>query len=262
MGTAAGLGFAAVFDNSADAVGARDFALEFLASVAILATQLSRIGEEIVLWTSSEFAFATLDDAFATGSQHHAAEEEPRRRRAGARAKSARVTGDLVHLLGVVKGLPMAYNRDLQEDKEPVFDAADTVRPLPGGPDRHPPHAELQHRTTGGRRPGRVRRGDRHRRGAGDGRCSLPARPRGGREAGGGSGRRAQCDLSELTPGGPAGRPPEAPPGMLDLLDARRSVASRASHGGTSPDQVAAQLERLGLLIGHQRSWLETVIGG
>ncbi|MBW3591254.1 MAG: argininosuccinate lyase [Actinobacteria bacterium] len=120
------LGFSAVFDNSADAVGCRDFALEFLSAAAIAAVQLSRIGEEVVLWTSAEFGFATLDDEFATGSSIM-----PQKKNADVaelvRAKSARITADLMHLLGVLKGLPMAYNRDLQEDKEPVFDAADSL---------------------------------------------------------------------------------------------------------------------------------------
>ena len=124
--TAAALGFDRPCANSLDAVSDRDFALEFLAAGAILAVHLSRLGEEIVLWASERFAFVRLDDAFSTGSSIM-----PQKRNPDAaelvRAKSGRVFGALIGLLTVVKGLPLAYAKDLQEDKEPVFDAADTL---------------------------------------------------------------------------------------------------------------------------------------
>jgi argininosuccinate lyase len=120
------LGFASVLDNTLDAVSARDFALEFLATGAILGVHLSRLAEEVVLWTTAEFAFAELDDAFATGSSLMPQKKNPDVAEL-TRGKAGRLIGDLTGLLATLKGLPLAYNRDLQEDKEPVFDAADTL---------------------------------------------------------------------------------------------------------------------------------------
>lgn len=124
--TAAALGFDRPCANSLDAVSDRDFALEFLAACAICAVHLSRLAEEIVLWSSERFGFVRLADAFATGSSIM-----PQKRNPDAaelvRAKSGRIIGALTALLTVVKGLPLAYAKDLQEDKEPVFDAADTL---------------------------------------------------------------------------------------------------------------------------------------
>jgi argininosuccinate lyase len=123
--TARDLAFAGAMRNSLDAVSARDFALEYLSACAILSTHLSRLAEEIVLWSSPAFRFVQLSDAFSTGSSIM-----PQKRNPDAaelvRAKCARVTGALVTLLGVMKGLPLAYAKDMQEDKEAVFDATDS----------------------------------------------------------------------------------------------------------------------------------------
>ena len=124
--TARELGFAAPARNSLDAVAARDGALELLAALAILMVQLSRLGEELVLWSSAEFGFIELDDAFATGSSLMPQKKNPDVPEL-VRARAGRVVGDLVGLLTTIKGLPLAYNRDLQEDKEPVFDAVETA---------------------------------------------------------------------------------------------------------------------------------------
>jgi len=124
---AAELGFAEVSENSMDSVADRDFASEFAAAAAILMTHLSRFAEEIVIWNSSEFGFVELDDSVTTGSSIMPQKKNPDVAEL-VRGKSARVIGDLVTLLTLQKGLPLAYNRDLQEDKEPLFDAADTVR--------------------------------------------------------------------------------------------------------------------------------------
>ena len=122
--TAAALGFDRPADNSLDAVSDRDFALEFLSAAAISAMHLSRLAEEIVIWCSAPYRFIRLSDAFTTGSSIM-----PQKRNPDAaelvRAKTGRVTGALVGLLMVMKGLPLAYAKDMQEDKEPVFDAAD-----------------------------------------------------------------------------------------------------------------------------------------
>jgi argininosuccinate lyase len=121
------LGFARVAPNSMDAVASRDFALEVLAACAILAVTLSRLGEEIVLWATSEFAFARVGDAFSTGSSIMPQKRNPDVAEL-VRGKAGRVVGDLVALLTTVKALPLTYDRDLQEDKEPVFDAVHTLR--------------------------------------------------------------------------------------------------------------------------------------
>ncbi|GIG92392.1 argininosuccinate lyase [Plantactinospora endophytica] len=120
------LGFRTSFANSMDAVADRDFVAEFLFVTALLGVHLSRIGEEVVMWTSQEFGWIELDDSFATGSSIM-----PQKKNADvaelARGKSGRLIGGLVTVLTMLKGLPMAYDRDMQEDKEPAFDAIDTL---------------------------------------------------------------------------------------------------------------------------------------
>jgi argininosuccinate lyase len=123
---AAELGFAKAAANSLDAVSDRDFAAEFLFCAALIGVHLSRLGEEIVLWATSEFRWVELDDAFSTGSSIMPQKKNPDVAEL-ARGKSGRLIGDLTALLTVLKGLPLAYDRDLQEDKEPVFDAVDTL---------------------------------------------------------------------------------------------------------------------------------------
>ena len=113
--------------NSMDAVSDRDFAVEFCAASALLAVHLSRLAEDLILWTSAEFNFIKIADAYTTGSSLMPQKKNPDIAEL-ARGKSGRVIGNLVALLTLLKGLPMTYNRDLQEDKEPVFDTTDTVR--------------------------------------------------------------------------------------------------------------------------------------
>jgi len=113
--------------NSMDAVSDRDFAVEFCAAGALLAVHLSRLAEDLILWTSAEFNFIRIADAYTTGSSLMPQKKNPDIAEL-ARGKSGRVIGNLVALLTLLKGLPMTYNRDLQEDKEPLFDTADTVR--------------------------------------------------------------------------------------------------------------------------------------
>ena len=128
-GVAKELGFTAPAANSMDAVADRDFVAEFLFITALIGVHLSRLGEEVVLWTSQEFGWVELDDAFATGSSIM-----PQKKNADiaelARGKSGRLVGGLMAVLTMLKGLPMAYDRDMQEDKEPVFDAVDTLELL------------------------------------------------------------------------------------------------------------------------------------
>ena len=120
------LGFDRVFDNSLDAVSDRDYIAESLFNLALIGTHLSRLGEEWVLWTSEEFGFAKLDDGYATGSSMLPQKKNPDIAEL-ARGKSGRLIGNLIGLLTTLKGLPLAYNRDLQEDKEPLFDSVDQV---------------------------------------------------------------------------------------------------------------------------------------
>ena len=120
------LGFSATTENSIDATASRDFVLELLSALAILATTLSRLGEELVLWSTSEFGFVRLGDGFSTGSSMMPQKRNPDVAEL-VRGKAGRVIGSLVAVLTTVKGLPLAYDRDLQEDKEPLFDAVDTL---------------------------------------------------------------------------------------------------------------------------------------
>lgn len=123
---AADLGFAAISANSLDAVSDRDFVLDTLHACALIMMHISRLSEEVILWSSAEFRFVTLDDAFSTGSSIM-----PQKKNADiaelARGKTGRVFGHLMAMLTTTKGLPLTYNKDLQEDKEGLFDAVDTV---------------------------------------------------------------------------------------------------------------------------------------
>ena len=239
VATAADLGFAAVFDNAADAVSDRDFALEFLAAGAILGVHLSRLGEEIVLWTTSEFGFAVLDDAYAQGSSIMPQKKNPDVAEL-VRAKGARMTANLLHLLGVMKGLPLAYDKDLQEDKEPVFDTADTLAgalPVLAGlvatmtfdTDRlaaavgtASAATDLAEWLVGAGVPFREAH---HAVGSLVGKLGAE-----GRELSG-------ATVEDLVATHPAFRP-EA----LARLDPRRCVEARRSHGGTAPERIADQL--------------------
>ena len=120
------LHFSRVFDNSIDAVSDRDFVADALYVLALLGVHLSRIGEEVIIWSSSEFGFVDLSDSFSTGSSMMPQKKNPDVAEL-ARGKSGRLIGNLTGFLATLKGLPLSYNKDLQEDKEPLFDAVDTV---------------------------------------------------------------------------------------------------------------------------------------
>ena len=124
--TASALGFREPTRNSIDSVSDRDFALEFLSLAAICATHLSRLAEEIVIWSTPQFGFVRLSDQFSTGSSIMPQKKNPDAAEL-VRAKTGRVNGHLIGLLTVMKGLPLAYSKDMQEDKEAVFDAAETL---------------------------------------------------------------------------------------------------------------------------------------
>jgi len=124
--TAEQLGFSSVYENSMDAVSDRDFVVEFLSNSALTITHLSRLAEEIILWTSKEFSFIELDDSYATGSSIMPQKKNPDMAEL-IRGKSGRVIGNLVGMLTVLKGLPLTYNKDMQEDKEGMFDTVHTM---------------------------------------------------------------------------------------------------------------------------------------
>ena len=125
--TAKAMGFTAPMDNSLDGVSDRDYAIELLSALSVLMMHLSRFSEEIILWCSWEFKFIELDDAYSTGSSIMPQKKNPDVAEL-VRGKTGRVYGHLMGLLTTMKGLPLAYNKDMQEDKEPVFDAVDTVK--------------------------------------------------------------------------------------------------------------------------------------
>ena len=241
--TAAELGFDRPSDNSLDAVSDRDFALEFLSAAAISAMHLSRLAEEIVIWCSAPYRFIRLSDAFTTGSSIM-----PQKRNPDAaelvRAKTGRVTGALVGLLMVMKGLPLAYAKDMQEDKQPVFDAAASwslslaamagmVRDLTPDTARMRDFAGSGFATATDLADWLVRvlqlpfRSAHHITG------TLVALA----EAKG-------VDLSGLTLADMRGVEPGITEDVFLVLTVEASVASRVSHGGTAPANVAAQAAR------------------
>ncbi len=247
--TAAALGFDRPMANSLDAVSDRDFALEFLSAAAICATHLSRLAEELVIWSSAQFGFARLPDRYSTGSSIM-----PQKRNPDAaelvRAKVGRITGALVGTLTVMKGLPLAYSKDMQEDKEPVFLAADTLALSLAAMEGmmsalEPDRAALEAAASAGfstatdladwlvREAGLPFRDAHHATGA-----LVALAERTGR------------GLPDLTLEEMRGVRPEITEGVFDVLSVRASVASRTSHGGTAParvrEQVAAWRERLG----------------
>ena len=254
--TAGELGFGAIFDNAADAVSDRDFALEFLSAGALLGAHLSRLGEEIVLWTSSEFGFATLADAYATGSSIMPQKKNPDVAEL-VRARSARLTANLVHLLGVVKGLPLAYDRDLQEDKEPVFDTFDVLSQalevLSGLMDTIEFHPGVMAASVGSASA------------ATDLAEWLVAHGVAFREAHGAVGalvalvQASGGSLAEITAEDLMAAHPAFRPEALERLDPRNCVAARTSHGGTAPERIADQLSTVQAILGEQEARLEAL---
>ena len=247
--TAARLGFDRPCANSIDAVSDRDFALEFLSAAAICAVHMSRLAEEIVIWCSAQFAFASLGDGFSTGSSIM-----PQKRNPDAaelvRAKIGRILGAGVALTTVMKGLPLAYGKDMQEDKEQVFDAADSlalclaategmVRALA------PDAAALEAAARDGFSTATDLADWLARE------IKMPFR-----EAHRVTGRlvalaeEAGCGLADLELAQMQRECPQITEGVFAVLGVRESAASRTSYGGTAPErvreQIAAWKERLG----------------
>jgi argininosuccinate lyase len=250
---AADLGFDRPVENSIDGTASRDVVAEFAFVVAMVGVDLSRLAEEYVLWATQEFGFVRLDDAFSTGSSIMPQKKNPDVAEL-ARGKSGRLIGDLAGLLATLKGLPLAYNRDLQEDKEPVFDGVDTLTLLlpavagmvatsafdtarmallaPQGFSLATDVAEWL-----------VRRGvpfrDAHEVA---GTCVRLCEERG-------------IELRDLTDADLAAASPHLTPQVREVLSVAGSLSSRSGHGGTAPARVAEQLDRARGEAARLRSW-------
>ena len=237
------LGFDRPTANSLDAVSDRDFAVEFLAACAIAAMHLSRLAEEIIIWCSAPYGFVRLSDAFTTGSSIMPQKRNPDAAEL-ARAKTGRVTGALVALLTVMKGLPLAYAKDMQEDKEPVFDAADalalSLAAITGMVrDLRPDLARMRGMAGSGFATAtdladwlvRVLRLPFRTAHHVTGRLVARAEARG-------------VDLAGLSLGEMQAEEPGITADIFGVLTVDASVASRTSFGGTAPSNVAAQAAR------------------
>src|SRR4051794_13680254 len=254
---AADLGFAAAADNSIDATASRDFAAEAAFVLAMIAVDLSRLAEDVILWSTTEFGYVTLHDSWSTGSSIMPQKKNPDIAEL-ARGKAGRLIGNLTGLLATLKAQPLAYNRDLQEDKEPLFDSvaqlelllpamAGLVATLRFDTDRMAELAPAGYTLATDIAEWLVRRG-------------VPFRV--AHEAAGAAVRVAEgrgVGLDELTDDELAAISDELTPQVRDVLTIDGSVNSRDSRGGTAPIQVAKQLgvvrdtaERLGLRLRRQ----------
>jgi argininosuccinate lyase len=248
------LGFDAPVDNSIDGTASRDFAAEAAFDLAMLAVDLSRIAEEIIIWNTAEFGYVTLDDAWATGSSIMPQKKNPDVAEL-TRGKSGRLIGNLTGLLATLKAQPLAYNRDLQEDKEPVFDSVEQMELLlpaisgmvgtltfhtarlatmaPAGFTLATDIAEWL-----------VRQG-------------VPFRV--AHEASGACVRLAESrgvGLDELTDDELAAAHPTLSPEVRGVLTVEGSIASRDAHGGTAPVRVAEQVRGVSFAVMEHRRWL------
>ena len=250
---AADLGFTTSVENSIDGTASRDFVAEFAFVAAMTAVDISRLAEEVVLWATKEFSFVTLDDAYSTGSSIMPQKKNPDVAEL-ARGKAGRLIGDLTGLLTTLKALPLAYNRDLQEDKEPVFDAVDTLEVLlpafsgmvatmvfdaerlaslaPQGFSLATDVAEWL-----------VREGVPFRvahevAGA----CVRACEDRG-------------IELWDLSDADLAAISEHLTPGVRDVLAVEGSLASRNAKGGTAPDRVGEQRDRVVAAATDARAW-------
>jgi len=250
---AAELGFRGALANSIDAVSDRDWVAEFLFAAAMIGVHLSRIGEEVVLWTSREFGWAALDDAWSTGSSIMPQKKNPDVAEL-VRGKSGRLIGDLTGLLATLKGMPFAYNRDLQEDKEPVFDAVDqlllvlpavtgmiatlrfdTVRISKSAPEGFALATDIAEWLVRNGVPFR----DAHEVA---GACVRAAEERG-------------IELWDLDDAEFAAISAALTPDVREVLSLEGSVSSRASYGGTAPVRVREQLADVGSVVAADAEW-------
>src|SRR5512142_2489598 len=240
--TAKALGLAGVTQNSLDAVSDRDSAAELLFACTLAAVHLSRLGEEIVLWTTREFGFMTLDDAFATGSSLMPQKKNPDVGEL-ARGRAGRAIGDLVALLAIVKGLPLSYNRDLQEDKRPLLGAADalalTADAVAGAIGSAAFHADRMEEALGG---GEALATDAAEYLVERGVPFREAHEAVGKAAA--AATRQRKALAALSAAEWRSFHPRFEKDVLKVFDARRSLERRELTGGPGPRQVARQIAR------------------
>ncbi|MCG7286677.1 argininosuccinate lyase [Cellulomonas sp. ACRRI] len=252
---AADLGFDGPVENSIDGTASRDVVAEFAWVSAMLGVDLSRLAEEIILWSTVEFGFVRLDDAYSTGSSIMPQKKNPDVAEL-ARGKAGRLVGDLTGLLTTLKGLPLAYNRDLQEDKEPVFDQVDTLTVLL--PAFAGMVATLRFDT--GRMASLAPRGFSLATDIAEWlvREGVPFRV--AHEVAGACVRACEqheppVELWELTDDELAAIHPALTPEVRSVLSVEGSVASRSAHGGTAPVRVAEQLARARARAAELRAW-------
>ena len=250
---AAELGFDGPCENSIDATAARDVVAEFSFVCAMLAVDLSRIAEEVILWATKEFSFVTLDDAYSTGSSIMPQKKNPDVAEL-TRGKAGRLIGDHAGLLATLKGLPLAYNRDLQEDKEPVFDASDTLHlllPAMSGmlatlvfdterleslaPQGFSLATDVAEWLVRRRVPFRVAHEIA-------GACVQTCEQRG-------------IELADLTDADLAAISADLTPEVREVLTVRGSIDSRSATGGTATVRVREQLDQLTATVREQATW-------
>jgi argininosuccinate lyase len=259
LATAAELGFATAAANSIDAVSDRDFVAEFLFTAALLGVHLSRLGEEVCLWATTEFRWIRLDDAYSTGSSIMPQKKNPDIAEL-ARGKAGRLVGALTGLLTTLKGLPLAYDRDLQEDKEPAFDAVeqlllvlpaltglvatmsvDTDRLTAAAPEGFALATDVAEWLVRGGVPFREAHevaGDLVRH------CE-----------------RCGVGLTDLDDDDLAAVDPRLTPEVRSVLDVPGALRARSAHGGTAPDRVAEQLAALVDTVHAHAAWASTPVG-
>ncbi len=257
---AAELGFDSAAENSVDATASRDVVAEFCFVTAMLAVDLSRLAEEVILWATKEFSFVTLDDAYSTGSSIMPQKKNPDVAEL-TRGKAGRLIGNLTGLLAVLKAQPLAYNRDLQEDKEPLFDSveqlelllpaiAGMVATLRFDTERLAALAPAGFTLATDIAEWLVRQG-------------VPFRV--AHEAAGGCVRAAEArgaGLEDLTDAELAGVHPALTPDVREVLTVAGSIASRAARGGTAGERVAEQLDGLRAAVAAARQALTPAAGG
>jgi argininosuccinate lyase len=253
ISTAEELGFGSAAPNSMDAVSDRDFVAEFLFCAALLGVHLSRLGEEVVLWNTTEFGWVTLDDAYSTGSSIMPQKKNPDIAEL-ARGKAGRLIGHVTGQLAMLKGLPLTYDRDMQESQEPSFDAVETlstVLPAMAGmiatmtvhKDVLEASAPLGFALATDVAELLVRNGvafrDAHEA---VGQLVVFCTHSG-------------KDLNEVSDNELAGISEHLTPEIRTVLDVRGAIASRTGHGGTAPERVAEQLEVLRFEVDAHREW-------
>jgi argininosuccinate lyase len=250
------LGFAHAADNSIDATSARDFAAEAAFILAMVAVDLSRLAEDVILWATRDFGFVELADAFATGSSIMPQKKNPDVAEL-ARGKAGRLIGNLAGLLATLKGLPLAYNRDLQEDKEPLFDSIDALEvtlPAVAGllntlrfrTDRLTEVAAQGFTLATDVAEWLVRQGVPFRQAHEiAGACVRLCEDRG-------------VELWGLSDADFAAISPELTPGVRSVLSVAGSIRSRSSRGGTAPERVGEQLNLVVTRVAEYRRWAAT----